>query len=116
MAFSARSAASWGELGIPAVPGAGGAAWWRASSAGRVVCVADLSWLDHSQTSLPLRMTSDSPDEPSRATRVRAGPAYQSRGVWAPEPGELSWDRRAPPADEPPPLEPEAEPPAPLMA
>ena len=87
---------------MPAVPGAGGAAWCRAASAGSVMCVADLSWLDHSQTSLPLRMTSDSPDVPSRATRVRSGPAYQSRSVWVPETREVR-SELPDPADEPPP-------------
>src|SRR3954468_1313755 len=61
-------------------------------------------------------MTSDSPDEPSRATRVRSGPAYQSRSVWVPETREVRSELPDPPADEPPPLEPEPEPPALVMA
>src|SRR6476659_1831957 len=35
---------------------------------------ADLSALDHTHTSLPLRMTSDSPEPPTRATRAWVGP------------------------------------------
>src|SRR3954454_21982189 len=60
-------------------------------------------------------MTSDSPDDPSRATRVRSGPAYQRRSVWVPETREVRSELPDPPADEPPPLAPDPEP-EPAMA
>ena len=79
------------------------------------VCVAVLSWLDHSQTSVPLRMTSDSPSVPSRASAdaVRPGVPEPQRVGARDQRGQV--ELPDPPADEPPLPDPEpAE--APLMA
>ena len=72
-----------------------------ASAGDSVWCTADLSWLDQTQTSLPLRMTSDSPDPPTSATRAWLGPLSQTRQVCVPE---MTLVRDEPPAlDDTPP-------------
>src|SRR6476469_1238134 len=61
----------------------------RAWSASSLWCTADLSALDHSQTSAPLWMTSDSPLPPMRASRWRVGPSSQIRHVCVPDTSEV---------------------------
>ena len=56
-----------------------------------------LSWLDQVHRSVPLRTTSDSPSEPSSASRTWSGPAYQSRSVCEPETSEVRSELPPPP-------------------
>jgi hypothetical protein len=65
--------------------------------AGTVKWVAELDSLDQTQALVPLRTTSVSPSEPSRATRCLSSPAYQTReGVRA---GQQRGQRGAAAAD-----------------
>ena len=71
-----------------------------APCAGRVWWTAVFSWLDQIHRSVPLRITSDSPRLPTRASRCCFCPPYQTRQVCVPvivEPSD----------DEPPPRPPE---------
>ncbi len=52
--------------------------------------VAELDSLDQTQALVPLRTTSVSPSEPSRATRCFSSPAYQTRRVCEPVSNEVS--------------------------
>src|SRR5690349_13552694 len=79
-AASAFWAASSGVLGR-SVGDVDGLPALAASFALKVWWTADLSALDQTQTSLPFRMTSDSPEPPTRATRACAGPPSQTRHV-----------------------------------
>ena len=52
--------------------------------------MAELDSLDQTQALVPLRTTSVSPSEPSRATRCFSSPAYQTRRVCEPVSNEVN--------------------------